>query len=181
MALTIGLKAQDSSTMSNISNARPSIYQFKVKDIKGEDFDLATLKGKKVMIVNTASMCGFTPQYEDLEKLYQQYKDRNFIIIAFPANNFMMQESGSNKSIAEFCMSRFGISFPIMSKISVKGRNMHPVYKFLTQKSQNGVMDSAVKWNFQKYLLNEEGVLEKIIEPKTNPMDPEIIDWLEGK
>jgi glutathione peroxidase len=92
----------------------------------------------------------------------------------------MMQESGSNKSIAEFCMSRFGITFPLMSKISVKGNNMHPVYQFLTQKSQNGVMDSSVKWNFQKYLINEKGVLEKVLESKISPLDQEVIDWLKG-
>jgi glutathione peroxidase len=181
IALTLGLKAQDTGAIPNTNTKEaPSFYQFKVKDINDQVFDFATLKGKKVMIVNTASMCGFTPQYEELQNLYEQYKDKDFIIIAFPANNFMMQESGSNKSIAAFCTSRFGITFPLMSKISVKGNNMHPVYQFLTQKSQNGVMDSSVKWNFQKYLINENGVLEKVLESKISPLDQEVIDWLKG-
>lgn len=182
LALTLGLKAQETASAPTAPNNKeaPSFYQFKVKDINDQEFDFATLKGKKVMIVNTASMCGFTPQYEELQNLYEQYKEKDFIIIAFPANNFMMQESGSNKSIAEFCMSRFGITFPLMSKISVKGNNMHPVYQFLTQKSQNGVMDSSVKWNFQKYLINEKGVLEKVLESKISPLDQEVIDWLKG-
>jgi glutathione peroxidase len=182
LALTLGLKAQETASAPPAPNNKeaPSFYQFKVKDINDQEFDFATLKGKKVMIVNTASMCGFTPQYEELQNLYEQYKEKDFIIIAFPANNFMMQESGSNKSIAEFCMSRFGITFPLMSKISVKGNNMHPVYQFLTQKSQNGVMDSSVKWNFQKYLINEKGVLEKVLESKISPLDQEVIDWLKG-
>ncbi|MEY4604413.1 MAG: hypothetical protein RIT43_1705 [Bacteroidota bacterium] len=130
------------------------------------------------MVVNTASKCGLTPQYEQLEELYQKYKDSNFVIIGFPANNFMAQEPGTNEEIAEFCQKNYGVSFPMMSKISVKGDDMHEVYKFLTSKSLNGVEDSEVKWNFQKYLLNEEGQLEKVIGPRTLPNDPEVIKWI---
>ena len=130
------------------------------------------------MVVNTASKCGLTPQYEQLESLYDQYKDSNFVIIGFPANNFMSQEPGTNEEIAEFCQKNYGVSFPMMSKISVKGDDMHEVYKFLTQKSNNGLEDSEVKWNFQKYLLNEEGKLEKVIGPRTLPNDPEVIKWI---
>nr|WP_258543823.1 glutathione peroxidase [Parvicella tangerina] len=156
-----------------------TIYQFKVEDLYGESFDLASLKGKKVMIVNTASKCGLTPQYEDLEKLYQKYKGNNFVIIGFPANNFMSQEPGTNEEIAAFCKKNYGVSFPMMAKISVKGKDIHPLYTFLTSKEENGVMDSKVKWNFQKYLIGEEGMLEKVIDPTTKPMDEEIISWIE--
>lgn len=130
------------------------------------------------MVVNTASKCGLTPQYEQLEALYDQYKDSNFVIVGFPANNFMSQEPGTNEEIAEFCQKNYGVSFPMMSKISVKGDDMHEVYKFLTQKSKNGLEDSKVEWNFQKYLLNEEGKLEKVISPRTLPNDPEVIKWI---
>ncbi len=156
-----------------------SIYQFKVTDIDGKEFDLSTLKGKKVMIVNTASKCGLTPQYEQLEKIYQQYKDKNFTIIGFPANDFMSQEPGSNEEIATFCQKNYGVSFPMMSKISVKGKEQHPLYTFLTEKRYNGLEDNKVAWNFQKYLINEQGQLEKVISPKTSPDAPEIIEWIE--
>lgn len=156
-----------------------SVYQFKVTDIDGKEFDLSTLKGKKVMIVNTASKCGLTPQYEQLEKVYQQYKDKNFTIIGFPANDFMSQEPGSNEEIAAFCQKNYGVSFPMMSKISVKGKEQHPLYTFLTEKRYNGLEDNKVAWNFQKYLINEQGQLEKVISPKTSPDAPEIIEWIE--
>lgn len=168
-------------TDSTINQNDKSIYQFTVEDINGEKFDLATLKGKKVMIVNTASKCGLTPQYEDLEKLYQQYKDENFIVIGFPANNFMGQEPASNQEIATFCQKNYGVSFPMMSKISVKGKNQHALYQYLTQKNFNQLEDNSVKWNFQKYLINEKGYLEKVISPKTKPLAKEITDWIEGK
>ena len=156
-----------------------SIYQFKVTDIDGKEFDLSTLKGKKVMIVNTASKCGLTPQYEQLEKIYQQYKDKNFTIIGFPANDFMSQEPGSNEEIATFCQKNYGVSFPMMSKISVKGKDMHPVYHFLTEKDKNGLEDSKVEWNFQKYLIDENGHLEKVISPRIQPDDESITSWIE--
>ena len=170
-------------TMENLqaqNNAdNQTIYQFTVEDINGKPFALADLKGKKVMIVNTASKCGLTPQYKELEALYQQYKDRDFIIIGFPANNFLGQEPGSNEQIASFCSINYGVSFPMMSKISVKGKNMHPLYQFLTQKSKNGVEDSKVKWNFQKYLIGRDGKLEKVIDPKTLPSSDEVKQWIE--
>ena len=170
-------------TMENLqaqNNAdNQTIYQFTVEDINGKPFALADLKGKKVMIVNTASKCGLTPQYKELEALYQQYKDRDFIIIGFPANNFLGQEPGSNEQIASFCSINYGLTFPMMSKISVKGKNMHPLYQFLTQKSKNGVEDSKVKWNFQKYLIGRDGKLEKVIDPKTLPSSDEVTQWIE--
>ena len=159
-------------------NKMNTIHTFKVKDITGKDFDLASLKGKKVMIVNTASECGLTPQYAQLEELYETFKDKNFVIIGFPANNFGAQEPGTNEQIATFCQKNYGVTFPMMEKISVKGEDTHPLYLFLTQKSKNGLEDNEVKWNFQKYLVNKEGVLEKVIGPQTLPIDEEIINWI---
>lgn len=158
-----------------------SIHQFKVKDLYGSDFSFSSLKGKKIMVVNTASKCGLTPQYEQLESLYKKYREQNFIIIGFPSNDFMSQEPGTNAEIAEFCKKNYGVSFPMMDKVIVKGKEKCEVYKFLTEKTLNGLEDSSVKWNFQKYLLNEEGVLEKVIEPRTQPDDISIINWIEGK
>ena len=166
-------KAQTKKQMND-----QTIYQFEVEDITGKAFPLSNLQGKKVMIVNTASKCGLTPQYKELEALYQQYKDKDFVIIGFPANNFLKQEPGTNEEIATFCQVNYGVSFPMMSKISVKGKDMHPLYQFLTQKSKNGVMDSKVSWNFQKYLIGKDGHLEKVIDPKTLPNDPEVIQWI---
>lgn len=170
-------------TMENLqaqnNTDNQTIYQFTVEDINGKPFALADLKGKKVMIVNTASKCGLTPQYKELEALYKQYKDKDFIIIGFPANNFLGQEPGSNEQIASFCSINYGVTFPMMSKISVKGKNMHPLYQFLTQKSKNGVEDSKVQWNFQKYLIGRDGKLEKVIDPKTLPSSDEVKQWIE--
>ena len=166
-------KAQTKKQMND-----QTIYQFEVEDITGKAFPLSNLQGKKVMIVNTASKCGLTPQYKELEALYQQYKDKDFVIIGFPANNFLKQEPGTNEEIATFCQVNYGVSFPMMSKISVKGKDMHPLYQFLTQKSKNGVADSKVSWNFQKYLIGKDGHLEKVIDPKTLPNDPEVIQWI---
>lgn len=158
-----------------------SFYDFKVKNIDGEDFDLASLKGKKVLVVNTASKCGFTPQYEDLQKLYEKYSSRGFIIIGFPANNFMNQEPGSEAEIKQFCTSNYSVTFPMMSKISVKGNDIHPLYEWLTKKEMNGKMDSKVKWNFQKYMIDENGKLVDVAYSKTNPMDDQIVSWVENK
>ena len=171
------------ATVANEKNktmSQQNIYQFKVTDLSGKEFDFASLKGKKVMIVNTASKCGLTPQYKDLQAIYDQYKDKNFVIVGFPANNFMEQEPGSNEEIATFCERNYGVTFPMMDKISVKGDDMAPIYQFLTQKAKNGVQDSEVEWNFQKYLLNEKGELVKVIAPRTLPTDKEIVDWIKA-
>jgi len=156
-----------------------SIHHFVVFDINQKPFDFSKLKGKKVMIVNTASKCGYTYQYEELQKLYEQYKNKGFVIVGFPANNFRNQEPGTNAEIAEFCRANYGVTFPMMEKISVKGDDMHPIYQYLTQKSKNGVEDSEVAWNFQKYLINKNGLLEKMVKHKTSPLDDEIIQWIE--
>ncbi len=163
-----------------VAVAQTGFYDFVVKDINGKDFAFTQLKGKKVMIVNTASKCGFTGQYEELEKLYKKFGGERFVIIGFPANNFMNQEPGTNKEIKEFCKKNYGVSFPMMSKISVKGEDMHPLYEWLTSMEKNGVEDSKVKWNFQKYLIGPDGKLHKVIGTKTSPMDKEIIDWLKS-
>ena len=171
----------NSNENMNTETQIKTIYQFKVKDLYGKEFDFASLKGKKILIVNTASECGLTPQYKDLEAIYEKYKNKNFIIIGFPANNFGSQEPGSNEQIAKFCQLNYGVTFPMMSKISVKGNDKHPVYQFLTQKSKNGLQDSEVEWNFQKYLINEEGVLVKVLSPRVLPTDAAIVGWINGK
>jgi glutathione peroxidase len=160
---------------------KETIYQFNVQDLSGNAFDFAALKGKKIMIVNTASECGLTPQYEQLQAVYEKYKDQNFVIVGFPANNFGSQEPGSNAQIASFCQKNYGVTFPMMAKISVEGNDQHPVYQFLTQKAKNGLEDSEVQWNFQKYLIHENGELAKVISPRVLPTDSEIINWIEGK
>ena len=158
-----------------------SFYDLKAKTIDGKDFSFADLKGKKVMVVNTASKCGYTPQYEDLEKLYKAYKDKNFVIIGFPANNFGKQEPGTNSKIKEFCRKNYGVTFQMMEKIDVKGDDMNAVYKWLTSKELNGKMDSSVKWNFQKYLIDENGNLVDVSYSKDKPMDDKIVNWINGK
>jgi glutathione peroxidase len=165
------------STMNNSA----SIYQFKVEDIEGNEFDFASLKGKKIMIVNTASACGLTPQYTQLQQVYEKYKNENLVIIGFPSNDFASQEPGTNTEIATFCQKNYGVTFPMMAKISVKAANIHPIYEFLTQKSKNGGQDSEVQWNFQKYLINDNGFLEQVISPKTLPNDTVIINWIKNK
>lgn len=168
-------------TSQNEVAMEKTIYQFKVRDIQGNIFDFEKLKGKKIMIVNTASKCGLTSQYRGLQKLYDQYKDSGFVIVGFPANDFLWQEPGTNKQIAAFCEKNYGVTFPMMSKITVKGSEMHPLYQFLTQVSQNGFKSSSVSWNFQKYLIGTDGRLEKIITPRTAPMSEEVVNWVEEK
>ncbi len=165
-------------TVSGGLSAQKSFYDFVVKDIEGKSFDFSTLKGKKVLIVNTASKCGFTPQYEQLEQLYEKYGADKFVIIGFPANNFKSQEPGTNEEIAQFCQMNYGVSFPMMSKISVKGDDMHPLYKWLTSKDENGILDSEVEWNFQKYLIDANGKLVDMVEPRVKPDDKRIVDWV---
>jgi len=158
-----------------------SFYDFIVKDIDGNDLSLSQFKGKKVMVVNVASKCGYTPQYEQLEAIYKKYNNQGFVIIGFPANNFMKQEPGTNQEIKEFCTLNYGVTFPMMEKISVKGKNMAPVYQWLTDEDLNGESSSKVKWNFQKYLISADGKLEHVFNPQIKPDDPKIIAWIEEK
>lgn len=167
-------------SMKELQKEKNTIYQFKVTDLNGKEFDFASLKGKKVLIVNTASECGLTPQYRQLQSLYNEFEDKNFVIVGFPANNFGAQEPGSDAEIATFCEQNYGVTFPMMSKISVKGKDMAPIYEFLTKKSLNGLTDSEVEWNFQKYLIDESGHLVKVISPRTLPDAAEIKDWIKS-
>lgn len=163
-------------SISAYTQNEKKLYDFSFNDISGQEFEVNSLEGKKVLIVNTASKCGLTPQFEDLEKLYQQYKDQNFIIIGFPANNFMNQEPGTNEEIAEFCQLNYGVTFPMMEKISVKGDDMHPLYQWLTKSTL-----SDVQWNFQKYMINPDGSIAGWSKPRTKPFDKDITDWIEGE
>ncbi|MES2565372.1 MAG: glutathione peroxidase [Bacteroidota bacterium] len=158
-----------------------SVHQFKVTSLEGEEFNFSDLKGKKILIVNTASHCGFTHQYKDLEELYQKYKNKNFVIVGFPCNQFGEQEPGSNSEIKEFCTRNYGVSFPMMEKTKVKGDSISPIYSWLTNKSQNGVESSSVKWNFQKYMIDENGFLVGNVSSLTSPNSDKIIRWIEGK
>jgi glutathione peroxidase len=168
-------------TMTATSQTNKTFHDFTVKTLEGEDFDLAQLKGKKVLVVNTASKCGYTPQYEGLQKLYEEYGGEKFTVIGFPSNDFMHQEPGTNEEIRAFCSTRYGVTFPMMAKITVKGKNRHPVYRWLTKRSENGVINSSVKWNFQKYMVNEDGTIAGKALSRTKPYDPLIVNWIEGK
>jgi glutathione peroxidase len=158
-----------------------SFNDLSATDINGNPFPMAQLKGHKVMVVNTASECGFTPQYKQLEELYERYKDKGFVIIGFPSNDFGGQEPGDEKQIATFCEKNYGVTFPMMSKIKTKGPGQSPVYAWLTQKKQNGVLDSEVKWNFQKYLIDEQGHLVTMMPSAEEPLSDTVLDWLDGK
>jgi len=171
LAMPVFTAAQDLKTL----------YDFKATTIDGKEFDFNTLKGKKVLIVNTASKCGNTPQYKDLEDLYETYGGEKFAIIGFPANNFLWQEPGSNDSIKAFCTRNYGVTFQMMSKISVKGDSIHPLYKWLTSKNENGVMDAPVTWNFQKFMIDENGKLVGMVPPKENPKCDKILNWIKGQ
>ncbi len=161
-----------------ISFAAEDFYSLGAKKINGDSLSFSELEGKKLLIVNTASYCGYTSQYAQLQQLYEEYGGDNFEIIGFPANNFMNQEPGSDEDIEDFCKSTYGVTFTMMSKISVKGADIHPVYQWLTQKDKNGVMDSEVQWNFQKYLINEDGTLYRWVATQVSPMNSVITEWL---
>ena len=162
-----------------VAQTPKTLYDFKTISLDGKRFDLSSLKGKKVLIVNSASKCGLTPQYKDLEALYEKYGSDNFVIVGFPANNFASQEPGSNKEISEFCTQNYGVTFPMMSKISVKGDDIDPIYSWLTQKTENGLMDAPVQWNFQKFLIDENGKLVDMVPPKELPESDRVIKFIQ--
>jgi len=170
-------------TMTTIANAQnqKTFHDFKVNTIDGQPFDLSTLKGKKVLVVNTASKCGNTPQYAQLEAIYNKYGGDKFTIIGFPANNFMSQEPGTNEEIKQFCTLNYGVTFQMMAKISVKGKDIDPLYKWLTTKEENGVMDAPVKWNFQKFMIDENGKLAGMVPPGEKPDSEKIVNWITSK
>lgn len=154
-----------------------TIYDFKVAGLDGKDIDFSQYKGKKILIVNTASFCGNTPQYTDLQKLYDKYKDK-LVVIGFPANNFGQQEPGSKTEIKEFCTKNYGVTFPMADKVSVKGDDIAPIYKYLSEQAAAKGLEDPVKWNFGKFLVNEKGELIMTFSPKTPPMSPDILKYL---
>jgi glutathione peroxidase len=168
-------KPENAETMSD-----PSLfYNFKIKTIDGQEIDFNRYKGKKVLVVNVASKCGYTPQYKDLQALHEQYGDK-VAILGFPANNFGSQEPGTNDEIMQFCSSNYGVSFQMFEKISVKGADMHPLYRWLTDKDQNGWNDQVPSWNFCKYLINENGELIKFYASGVKPMADEVINAIQS-
>lgn len=159
---------------SDVKSNTMNVYDFEMPGLMGDTIRFADYKGKKILIVNTASKCGLTPQYAQLEEFYNKYKDK-VEVIGFPANNFMGQEPGSNEEIAQFCSVNYGVSFPMGEKISVKGKEIHPLYQWLTQKEKNGKLDSDVQWNFQKYLIDENGELLAVFSPKMEVFSEEVL------
>ncbi|HRP31632.1 MAG TPA: glutathione peroxidase [Agriterribacter sp.] len=157
--------------------AASSIYDFKVNGLEGGTIDFSQYKGKKILIVNTASKCGFTPQYKDLEQLYEQHKDK-LVIVGFPANNFMHQEPGTNAEIKEFCEKNYGVSFPMSAKVSVKGKDIHPLFKYLNSEAKKMGIDNPIKWNFTKFLIDENGKLVAVFPSQVNPMSEEVLKYL---
>jgi glutathione peroxidase len=170
-------------TMTFLTHAqdKKTFYDFNATTIDGQSINLSAFKGKKVLVVNVASKCGHTPQYAELESLYEKYSTYNFVIIGFPANNFMGQEPGTNEEIKEFCTSKYQVTFPMMAKISVKGKDIDALYSWLTSKDQNGVIDAPVKWNFQKFMINEQGQVVGFAAPGDKPFDEKIVNWIEKK
>lgn len=181
-ALILGVAPTNNTIMNNditlpANIAAKSIYDFKVEGLDGSTIDFAKFKGKKILIVNTASKCGYTPQYEGLEALYEKYKE-HLVIVGFPANNFGGQEPGLNVEIKEFCKKNYGVSFPMAAKVSVKGDDTAPIYKWLCHKSQNGVLDAEITWNFNKFLLDENGKMITKFDSKVTPMSAELTSKL---
>lgn len=172
----MGLLNLFSPSNAQIAEIKPpvaSIYDVTINSLEGQALDLSTYKGKKLMIVNVASKCGFTPQYKDLQELYEKYGDK-LTILGVPCNQFLGQEPGGSEEIATFCERNYGVTFQITEKVNVKGKDQHPLYSWLTDKKKNGNQDSKVKWNFQKYIISENGELEAIYGSKENPMSEEI-------
>ncbi len=161
-----------------MTNPEISIYDYTIKALDSDNIiDLSNYQGKMMMLVNVASRCGYTPQYQDLQNLYERYREK-LIIIGFPCNQFLFQESGSEEQIARFCEKNFGVTFPITTKIKVKGSKKHPIYKWLTNKELNGVDDFKVSWNFNKFLIDEKGILSGHFKSSVKPFDERIISHL---
>lgn len=164
--------------MITLALSGSSIYDYKVSGLNGEEIDFAKFKGKKILIVNTASECGYTPQYADLQKLHEKYKDK-LVVIGFPANNFMGQEPGTNEQIKDFCKKNYGVTFPLAQKVSVTGDDIHPLFKYLTEEGKKiGASEPVIRWNFTKFLVDENGKLVKVFPSKVNPLSEEITVYL---
>ncbi len=157
-----------------------SIYDFELRTIDGKPFYVSELRGKVLVFVNVASKCAFTTQYAELQKFYEQYKEQGVVVLGFPANNFLWQEPGDNASIAQFCSTKYNVSFPMFEKISVKGSDCHPLYQFLTQKKHNGNLDCSIKWNFQKIIVDKTGKVLKSIAPSQSILDKKNIDFIKS-
>lgn len=169
------------SSSADATTPEQPFHELTAVDIHGQPFAFAQLKGHKVMVVNTASECGYTPQYQQLQELFEAYGEKGLVIIGFPCNQFGGQEPGSAEQIEGFCQKNYGVTFPLMEKVEVKGDRQHPVYAWLTRKTANGSMDSQVKWNFHKYLIDEEGHLVMSLESGVSPMDERVLAWLDGR
>ncbi len=175
--LAFTLSFAGTSTKNKAGSGKDNIYEFEVKTINGEVLSLAKFKGKKLLIVNVASECGFTPQYKGLQQLHEKFGDK-VVILGFPSNDFGGQEPGSEKEIQSFCQKNYGVTFQMMEKISVKGKDMHPLYRWLSNKEENGSCDEAPNWNFCKYLIDENGKVLRFYKSKTDPMSAEITSLL---
>lgn len=190
--IAIGIVLVNSSCQGSGTDAKPSsvqqtgvarienIYGFTVKDIDGNDVALSKYKGKVVVIVNVASKCGLTPQYKEIQEFYDKYKSKGVVVLGFPANNFLGQEPGTNAEIKAFCTSNYGVTFDMFSKISVKGKDIHPLYTYLTDKNVNGKLDAPVSWNFQKFVVGKDGAVVQSFNPRTSVNDPEFIQLIES-
>lgn len=163
----------------SVVSAQKTIYDFAVKDIDGKLVSLEEYKGKVVVIVNVASKCGLTPQYESLQKFYDKYKSKGVVVLGFPANNFMGQEPGTEAEIKTFCSTKYNVTFPMFSKVSVKGKDIAPLYTYLTRKEQNGVFDTEVKWNFQKFIVDKSGNVIQWFDPRTTVEDADFLKAIE--
>lgn len=157
-----------------------TVYDFTLKNIDGKEESLSQYKGKVIIMVNVASYCGYTSQYKDLEAIYQKYKSKGLVVLGFPANNFMAQEPGTNADIKQFCSREYAVTFPMFSKISVKGKGIHPLYAYLTNKTENGVVDGDVQWNFQKYLIGKDGKIITSFKPATKVTEANVVKEIEA-
>jgi glutathione peroxidase len=178
VAILLGGFVVINSSTSN-GSSKKSIYEYSAMNIDGKDVSLEKYKGEVILIVNTASQCGYTPQYEGLQKIYDKYKDKGFIILGFPTNNFGGQEPGSNEEIKEFCTSKYKVTFPMFAKISVKGEDTHPLYKFLTDKQLNGEFGGDISWNFNKFLTNNKGEIVARFSSKDAPESETVTNAIE--
>jgi glutathione peroxidase len=172
------VKAKDSKTDGK--GTAKSVYDFTLKNSKGQDVKLSDYRGKVVMLVNVASKCGYTPQYEGLQKIYERYKDQGFVILGFPANNFGAQEAGTDEEIQQFCRINYGVTFPVFSKISVKGDDKHPLYKYLTERETNPEFAGEIKWNFNKFLVSKDGKIIARFESADKPEDAKVTQAIES-
>ena len=180
-ALTVLIAVTSAAVVSAEDPAKKptSVLDFHMKDIDGKDVDLAKYQGKVLLIVNTASQCGNTPQYKDLEAIYEKYKDQGFEVLAFPANEFGSQEPGDNSQIKQFCSTRYKVTFPLFSKIVVDGENKHPLYQFLTSESTNPKFAGKIRWNFAKFLVNRKGEVIQRFDPRENPSSGKVTGAVE--